>query len=212
MPEAVPFICTDYMKYCGGSWVGIRQNLDYIRGMGFDAIWISPIVENAPDSYHGYFTRNFNELNPHFGTADELKAMVQAAHDRGILVMVDVVANHVAFTADVEGEPEDYTRITPFDKLEYYHKDCKIEDWNDRWQLENCRLVGLPDLDQDHPFVKTQLHAWVKKLVATYNFDGIRIDAVAHVRADFWPGFVEASGVFAMGEVLNGGVEFVAPY
>ena len=180
--------------------------------MGFDAIWISPIVKNAADSYHGYFTTDFEQLNPHFGTEHELKAMVQAAHDRDILVMVDVVANHVAFTADVEGEPEDYTRINPLNKLEYYHKACKIQDWNDKWQLENCRLCGLPDLDQEHPYVKSFLHKWVKKLVKDYDFDAIRIDAVAHVKADFWPNFVSESGVFAMGEVLNGGVEFVAPY
>ena len=190
MPEEVPYQCNDLMKYCGGSWLGIRQNLDYIRGMGFDAIWISPIVKNAADSYHGYFTTDFEQLNPHFGTEEELKAMVQAAHDRDMLVMVDVVANHVAFTADGEGEPEDYTRINPLNKLEYYHKACKIVDWNDKWQLENCRLCGLPDLNQDHPYVKSFLHKWVQKLVATYNFDAIRIDAVAHVRADFWPGFV----------------------
>ena len=59
--------CGDLRKYCGGTWKGIEQNLDYIKGMGFDAIWISPIPENNGDNYHGYAALNWYKSNPHFG-------------------------------------------------------------------------------------------------------------------------------------------------
>lgn len=64
--------------------------------MGFDAIWISPVIDNSPNGYHGYWARNWNAINNFFGSADELKELVAAAHTKGIWVMVDVVANHVA--------------------------------------------------------------------------------------------------------------------
>lgn len=63
--------------------------------MGFDAIWISPVPMNFPTAYHGYAASNWNAINPHFGTSDDLKNLVNAAHEKGIYVMLDVVANHV---------------------------------------------------------------------------------------------------------------------
>lgn len=83
-------------KYCGGTFKGIENNLDYITGMGFDAIWISPVPENKGDDYHGYGALNWEKINPHFGTEDDLKSLVNTAHSKGVAVMVDVVANHVA--------------------------------------------------------------------------------------------------------------------
>ncbi len=52
-------------NYCGGTYRGIIKHLDYIQGMGFDAIWISPIVKNTEGSYHGYHLTNLYELNEH---------------------------------------------------------------------------------------------------------------------------------------------------
>ena len=85
----------------------MQNNLSYIAGMGFDAIWISPVVDNIPDGYHGYWARNWNEINAYFGSSDDLKELVDAAHALGIWVMVDVVGNHVAPIGT------DYSQITP---------------------------------------------------------------------------------------------------
>ena len=63
--------------------------------MGFDAIWISPIVENRAGGYHGYWATNINKLNDNFGSEKDFVDLVNACHSRGILVMVDVVANHM---------------------------------------------------------------------------------------------------------------------
>lgn len=104
---------------------GITNNLDYIQGMGFDAIWISPIVDNLDGGYHGYWARNWEKLNDHFGSADDLTALVSACHDKNIWVMVDVVANHVAPIGD------DFSQIYPFNHREHYHNDCEIKNFND---------------------------------------------------------------------------------
>ena len=88
--------CNNLSNYCGGTFNGIANNLDYIAGMGFDAIWISPVIDNLDPGYHGYWGRNWEEINSHFGTKNDLKSLVSKAHSKGIWVMVDVVANHVA--------------------------------------------------------------------------------------------------------------------
>lgn len=92
--------------------------------MGFDAIWISPVVENYPGGYHGYWATNWENINPYFGTAQELKDLVAACHSRGMYVMVDVVANHVGPVGT------DYSKVYPFNQASHYHNKCDIIDWN----------------------------------------------------------------------------------
>lgn len=78
--------------------------------------------------------------------------------------------------------------------------------------MENCRLAGLPDLKQEDPFVRQYLKDWIKKLVQTYNFDGIRIDTIPEVPKDFWREYGESAGVFQMGECFNGFSGYVGDY
>ena len=112
--------CGNLSAYCGGTYKGIENNLDYIQGMGFDAIWISPVVDNIGDGYHGYWAGNWEKTNDHFGSPDDLKSMINACHKRGIYVMVDVVANHVAPIG------MDFGQIYPFNRAEHYHDRCDI--------------------------------------------------------------------------------------
>lgn len=117
--------CSDLHNYCGGTFKGIEENLDYIAGMGFDAIWISPIPKNAEPDYHGYGALDWEVVNDHFGTSQELTELIDACHARDIWVMLDVVANHTSYYAE-----SDFSNVHPFDKSEYYHPKCDI-DFND---------------------------------------------------------------------------------
>ena len=65
-------VCTDLHQYCGGTFKGLEQNLDYIQNMGFDAIWISPVAQNSAGGYHGYWATDFSKINPEFGTEQDL--------------------------------------------------------------------------------------------------------------------------------------------
>lgn len=87
--------CQNLGNYCGGGYRGIINNLDYIQGMGFDAIWISPIIDNRDGGYHGYWGRDLYKLNTNFGSEQDFIDFVSACHARGIWVMVDVVGNHM---------------------------------------------------------------------------------------------------------------------
>ncbi len=110
--------CNNLSNYCGGTFKGMQDHLDYIAGMGFDAIWISPPVDNSNGGYHGYWARHWYETNSNFGSADDLKNLVAAAHAKGIWVMVDVVANHVAPIGN------DFGQISPFNQSSHYHSNC----------------------------------------------------------------------------------------
>jgi alpha-amylase len=116
----------DLHNYCGGDHDGMAKKLQYVKDLGFDAIWISPPVDNTDGGYHGYWARNWDKVNSHFGDEAALKRLVDTAHSMGMWVMVDVVANHVG---PVE---HDYSSIYPFNRPEHYHNDCDINDWNNQ--------------------------------------------------------------------------------
>jgi glycosidase len=107
--------------YHGGDLKGALRRLDYIQGMGVTALWVAPIFRNKPvqgaaghesAGYHGYWITDFTHVDPHFGSDADFKALVDAAHARGLKVYMDIVVNH---TADViqyrecaEGQPCPY--------------------------------------------------------------------------------------------------------
>ena len=194
------------MKYCGGDHKGLKDHLDYIKGMGWDAIWISPIVKNAEGSYHSYHTIDFYGLNDHFGTEEDMQNLVKAMHDNDIWLMLDVVANHVGLVGN------DFRSINPFNSPEHYHDPCTITDWTNYEMVEYCRLADLPDLKHENDYVADELLRWIKYMVDKYHVDGLRVDTVPEVPRWFWEKFNEACGVFQMGEVFNGNVEYVASY
>ncbi|KAF2215914.1 carbohydrate-binding module family 20 protein [Cercospora zeae-maydis SCOH1-5] len=200
----------DWGNYCGGTWQGIVNKLDYIKGMGFTAVWISPVVENIPNSkygrpYHGYWAQNLYSLNTNFGTEADLKALSAALHARGMYLMVDVVANHMA-----SSEPPSavkYSQLYPFNDAKYYHPYCPL-DYGNKTSVEQCwmgdTVVPLPDLKTEDASVQQSFQSWITQLVSNYSIDGLRLDSAMQTDQQFWPGFVSASGVYAMGEVLDG--------
>ncbi|KAJ7623070.1 alpha-amylase [Mycena polygramma] len=214
--------------YCGGSWAGIASHLDYIQDMGFDAVWISPIVANVDktaygDGYHGYWSRDIDTLNPHFGSAADLKALSDAVHVRGMFLMLDVVVNHYAGlpTNTTPSSPSgqftfDYAAQPPFTDAADYHAQCFITDYANQTDVEQCWLgdahLPLPDLDTEDPSVSATLNAWIRDTVKAYDVDGVRIDTVKHIRHDFWAGYTASAGVFTLGEVLTNNATYAASY
>ena len=98
---------TDRGFYHGGDLKGLTARLDYIQGLGATALWIAPIFVNKPvqgppgqesAAYHGYWITDFTRVDPHLGTNADFRALVEAAHARGMKVYLDIVINH---TADV---------------------------------------------------------------------------------------------------------------
>jgi alpha-amylase len=93
--------------YNGGDLAGLLEKIDYIQGLGTTSIWLTPSFKNKavqPEDksagYHGYWVTDFTQIDPHLGTNDELKALIDVAHSRGMKVYFDIITNH---TADVIG-------------------------------------------------------------------------------------------------------------
>jgi glycosidase len=87
--------------FYGGTIKGIANHLDYIAGLGCTAIWLSPVFTNTADGYHGYHISNYLDIDPHFGSKEDLVQLVQAAHGFQkdgqpfpIRIILDVVINH----------------------------------------------------------------------------------------------------------------------
>ncbi|OBZ74584.1 Alpha-amylase A type-1/2 [Grifola frondosa] len=213
-----PACDTSNRKYCGGTWKGVVNKLDYIQNMGFDAIWISPIVANVEsttaygEAFHGYWTEDINSLNSHFGSGDDLKALSSALHDRQMYLMVDVVVNHMAATSD----PPNYSSFEPFSAQADFHSECFITDYNNQTDVEQCWLgdknLPLADLNTEDDNIVNTMNTWITTLVNNYTVDGVRIDTVKHIRKDFWPNFAKSAGVFTIGEVLDNATTYVSAY
>jgi glycosidase len=80
----------------GGTLQGLRSKLGYLKRLGITSLWVSPIFRQVAfePSYHGYGIQNYLDVDPHFGTREEFRDFVQAAHEQGIYVILDIVAHH----------------------------------------------------------------------------------------------------------------------
>ncbi len=83
-------------SWCGGTLAGLRDKLGYLQRLGISVIWLSPVFKQVTGSqdYHGYGVQNFLDVDPHFGTREELRDFVAAAHAAGIRVILDIILNH----------------------------------------------------------------------------------------------------------------------
>ncbi|WP_424187505.1 alpha-amylase family glycosyl hydrolase [Actinokineospora sp. G85] len=115
----------DKSFYHGGDLPGLRSKLDYLDGMGITALWMTPMFANqwvqgsgadTSAGYHGYWTTDFTRLDPHFGTTEDMRALIRDAHRRGIKVFFDIVANHTADIIDYAEGGQDYisTGASPY--------------------------------------------------------------------------------------------------
>ena len=197
--------CNDLSKYCGGTFNGIKKNLDYIAGMGFNAIWISPPLKNKEGSYHGYHNIDINSINENFGTERDLKNLIKECHKKDIWVILDAVPNHMAGDVNI-------STFIPFNKDEYYHEDCGEIDNPNQEQKENCRIWGMPDLKQENTYVKTTLINWLKGMIKNYDFDGVRYADVANVPKWFWGNFTKAANTYTLGIISSNNATYISDY
>jgi len=135
----------------GGDLKGITQKINegYFTDLGINAIWMTPIVENIHDGtdegtglsygFHGYWAKDWTVIDPNFGTKEDLTEMVQAAHNKGIRVLLDAVINHTGPVTEKDPVwPADWVRTEP---------PCKFNTYEN---TVVCTLVkNLPDIRTD---------------------------------------------------------------
>lgn len=210
-------VCDKLDDYCGGTFEGIRRKLDYLQELGVDGMVLSPVVEQMPHGYHGYWTKSLDKVNPNYGTAEELRQLVLIAQKR-MKVVVDVNLNHAGGPGIDANSSEDVAVLEPFNSTEHYHQDnCSLmhnEDYErGPFFLEHCALYGLPDYNHENPVVWQGLNSWLRAHVDGYGFDGIRVDAARHISQQFLRSF-PASGapIPAFREVVHGDMDYVSSF
>ncbi|GGK62553.1 hypothetical protein Sme01_04530 [Sphaerisporangium melleum] len=103
--------------YQGGDLAGLIGRLDYVKGLGSTAIWLTPAFRNRPvqgtgadasAGYHGYWITDFTSIDPHLGTNAQMKQLVREAHKRGMKVFFDIITNHTADVVDYKEKTSTY--------------------------------------------------------------------------------------------------------
>lgn len=168
----------------GGDLAGLTAQLDEIASLGATALWITPVVDNVdgfvtgagfPDwAYHGYWADDFTRLDPRFGSEAELAALVEAAHARGLEVLLDVVYNHAGYGSRYLTDPA----FAGWLRSEALGQ-CGQDD------LTSC-VSGLPDFRTERPEVAEYLLEAHLALAERVGLDGFRLDTVKHVDHPFW--------------------------
>lgn len=194
--------------YHGGDFAGVTKKLDYLKDLGINTIWITPIVDNIDDAlttevpgitshgYHGYWAKDFTALEERLGTEQEFETLINEAHDRGIKIMVDVVLNHAGY--NTEGTFGDMIRSS---------SDTVAGD------AVLAPLAGMPDFATEKAEVRDKIVAWQTAWITKYNIDYFRVDTVKHVENTTWKAFknslTEANPEFKMiGEYAGAGYTF----
>lgn len=150
----------DPFAYHGGDLQGIIHKLDRIEKLGFTAIILSPIQENAKDGYHGYWIEDFYKVNQEFGTMDDLRQLIEEAHQRDIKVVLELVTNYVSLSHPFINETE---------KQDWFKQNQVKQTPATSW-LENVAV-----LDQDHQEVEQYLIDVAKYWMNETNIDGFKL-------------------------------------
>ncbi|MCM1234447.1 MAG: alpha-amylase family glycosyl hydrolase [Ruminococcus flavefaciens] len=189
-------------SYHGGDFAGLTQKLDYLQELGVNTIWITPIVENQKTAnavtdndtvkqawgYHGYWAKDFEKLDAHLGTEAEFGALLDAAHAKGMKVMVDVVLNHSGYGTDVTDYFNTNFKNEAGESIRMLRNTDEMVNGSD--QLSS--LSGLPDFRTEDPEVRELLVEWQSNWVSKYPIDYYRVDTVKHVDDTTWSAFKNA--------------------
>jgi glycosidase len=172
----------DLRKPFGGTLNGVTEKLSWIKSMGFNTIWLSPIF--ASPTHHGYDTSDYFQVNPRLGTQDEFIKLLDVAHSHDIKVILDFVANHCSsqhpFFQDAIENPQSY-----------YHDYFVWKNWPAYECFYNVGTMPKLNLAYGSPardYLIEVAQYWLKLGV-----DGFRLDYAHGPEHDFWVDFRRAS-------------------
>jgi len=212
----------------GGDLKGITQKIEegYFNDLGVNAIWMTPIVEQIHGGtdegtgvtygFHGYWAKDWTAIDPNYGTADDLKKLVETAHKNGIRVLLDAVINHTGPVTEQDPVwPNEWVRTSPQCDYTTYDStitctlvknlpDIKTES-NDnvelppqlveKWKAEGRYEQEVAELDAffertGHPRApRFYIMKWLTDYITDFGIDGYRVDTVKHTEEFVWQEF-----------------------
>jgi alpha-amylase len=212
----------------GGDIKGITQKIKngYFTNLGINAIWMTPIVEQIHGStdegtgvtygYHGYWTSDWTNLDPNFGTREDLKELVETAHKNKIRILLDAVINHTGPVTDIDPVwPNEWVRTTPVCAFDTYENtvtctlvknlpDIKTESNKavelpprlvEKWKEQGRYDQEIAELDvffqrTGYPrAARFYIMKWLTDYISEFGIDGYRVDTVKHTEEFVWQEF-----------------------
>jgi alpha-amylase len=212
----------------GGDIKGITQKIDegYFTDLGINAIWMTPVVEQIHGSvdegtgnsygFHGYWTKDWTNIDPSYGTREDLKELVEKAHAKGIRIVLDAVINHTGPVTELDPVwPESWVRVGPkcsYDTYQNYIDCTLVENLPDvktesnenvelppmlveKWKKEGRYEQEVAELDEffkrtGYPRApKYYIMKWLADYITDFGIDGYRVDTVKHTTEDVWADF-----------------------
>ena len=216
-----------------GDFAGLIEKLDYIKALGFTAIWITPVVQNDSGyDYHGYHAYNFKAVdNRYESNGITYQTLIDAVHAKGMKVIQDIVLNHTCnwgeenlnklggtslqqqLSSDVYGTRNQVVMNGKGDPLNIYHHNafCGGGDWDNYEAQRKTIADDCFDLETENPVVNNYLIDAYTDYI-NMGVDGFRIDTVKHIsrltfNSTFLPAFKKAGGdnFYMFGEVCTKG-------
>ena len=219
--------------YSGGDLAGVQRRLDYIRGLGATAVWITPPVAHqwwdgkaGYGGYHGYWASDFTQVDAHFGSLDDYRALADALHARDMKLVQDIVVNHTGnfflydetrdaadptagFSVNTRSRPMTAPTQWPFSLNDprraadraagIYHWTPPIADFTERRQELDNALADLDDLNTENPQVRRALRESYAHWIRAVGVDAFRVDTAFHVPAAYFRDFLHADDPAAPG-------------
>ena len=212
-------------SFAGGDLKGLTAKIEdgYFDRLGVDAIWMTPVIEQIRGrtdegtgktyAYHGYWARDWTAIDPNFGTEADFAAMVNAAHRRGIRILMDVVINHTGPVTPTDSQwPDEWVRTGPRCTYQNYQTtvECTLVENLPDIRTERNEQVALPPFllekwrrearleaetaSLDEFFARTNyprapryyILKWLCDWVRKYGLDGFRVDTVKHTEPGIW--------------------------
>ena len=212
----------------GGDLKGITQKINdnYFTDLGINAIWMTPIVEQIHGGtdegtgitygFHGYWAKDWTAIDPNFGTKEDLKALVDAAHEKGIRILLDAVINHTGPVTPLDPVwPDEWVRVDSMCDYTTYNStimctlvqnlpDIKTESNEavelppqlvEKWKREGRYDQEVAELDAffertGHPRApRFYIIKWLTDYITEFGIDGYRVDTVKHVEESVWQEF-----------------------
>ena len=172
----------DLRGYCGGTLWGVRDKLDYIQDLGATAIWLSPAWPST--SYHGYDVTDFQSVSPLLGGDEAMRALIQAAHARGIKILLDLVCNHASnehpyFMDAIKNPDSQYRELFIFDESDIGYRTF-------------FGVRSMPQVNLQNEAAKAWMIDIARFWLREFAVDGFRLDHANGPGPGFWSEFQKA--------------------
>jgi neopullulanase len=204
-------------RFCKGSLAGIRQKLPYLKELGVTGIYLTPVFSSP--SEHKYDIADYFNVDRHFGTNDDLKALVAEAHGAGMRVMLDAVFNHIGATHPFWLDVLKNQERSPYKDYFHIHSFPVKKRYANRYDINYDTfsfVADMPKWNTENPAARKHLIDAAVYWIKECDIDAWRLDVANEVSLDFWNNFSTSvrkakKDCYILGEIWHDASNWINP-